>query len=82
MQNGSNVTGALTAPGNFCGPDHAEFTGTLAGDTLSGTVMGTSFGGALYTNATGSGTIIGSTLFFTIQNGAGLIPGGSMQLHR
>ncbi len=81
-QEGSNVTGALTSPGNFCGPDHAEFSGTLVGDTLSGTVTGAAVGGGLYTNARASGTLSSSSLVLQIANGVGLIPGGTLELHR
>ena len=81
-QNGDSVSGTLSAPGNFCGPDHAQLTGTLHGDTLTGTVTGRGVGGGIYSNARVFGTLTGTRLELVIVNGFGLIPGGTLHLHR
>ena len=82
QQEGSTVTGTLSSPTNFCGPRDAQFSGTLQGDTLAGTVTGSAVGNGVYTNAHASGTLSGSSLEIEIVNGHGLIPGGTLHLHR
>ena len=81
-QEGSSVVGTLSSPGNFCGPDNALFSGTLQGDTLTGTVVGHDVGTGPYTNAHAFGTVTGTRLELVIFNGSGLIPGGTLHLHR
>ena len=81
-QDGDSVTGTLSAPSNFCGPDHAQLSGTLRGDTLTGTVTGRDWGRGSYRDAHVFGTLTGTRLELVIVNGFGLIPGGTLHLHR
>jgi len=76
--NGSTVTGLLSATFNGCGFSNATFQGTLAGTTLTGIIAP----GSRFTNATVTGTLSATTLEVRLNNGAGLIPGGTMHLHR
>ena len=84
VQTGSVVTGVLDAPNVFCGPKQVQFSGTLYGDTLLGTVTGVDYGNGSYTNARALGRLSssGTELTLTITNGFGLIPGGVLDLHR
>jgi len=84
VQSGSVVTGTLDAPNLFCGPDNVRFAGLLDGDTLTGTVTGRDGGRQSYSGATAFGNLTkgGSQLDLLIINADGLIPGGTLQLHR
>ncbi|HTY43272.1 MAG TPA: hypothetical protein VMH79_15490 [Thermoanaerobaculia bacterium] len=81
-QDGDSVTGTLSASPNFCGPNHARLAGTLHGDTLTGVVTGADYGGGGYRDAHVFGTLTGTSLELVIVNGFGLIPGGTLHLHR
>lgn len=81
-QNGDSVVGTVSAPMNFCGPNHAQIAGTLQGDTLTGVVHGSDNGGGSFRDAHVFGTLTGTSLELVIVNGVGLIPGGTLHLHR
>jgi hypothetical protein len=83
-QVGSVVTGTLDAPNVFCGPKDVQFSGTMDGDTLIGTVNGRDYGNENYSGARVLGRLSssGTELKLTITNGFGLIPGGVLDLHR
>ena len=74
QQNGSNVTGTLTANGP-CGLGY-RFTGTLQGNSLSGDISAAGFGGG-----TAYGTLAGGSLTMNAFNMYNTNM-GQLQLHR